>query len=164
MEIGNKIKDFCLWDNKGEKHCLEEFSAKWIVLYFYPKDNTSGCTKEATDFTEFKPEFDKKDAIIIGISPDSEESHSKFIKKFDLGILLLSDQEKEIIKYFGAWGMKKNYGKEYEGLIRSTFIISPEHELKYSWKNVKVQQKRKDGIVKHAQIVLKKLEELQQKQ
>ncbi|MEA3451844.1 MAG: peroxiredoxin [Bacteroidota bacterium] len=161
MEIGKKIKHFCLSDNNGKSHCLKDFADKWIILYFYPKDNTSGCTKEAIDFTELKTDFEDKNAVIIGISPDSEESHSKFIKKYDLGILLLSDTEKAIMRDFGAWGMKNNYGKMKEGVIRSTFIISPEHEIMYKWNNVKVQQKRKNGIVKHAETVLAKLVELQ---
>jgi len=161
MEIGKKIEHFCLPDNNGKNHCLTDFADKWIILYFYPKDNTSGCTKEAIDFTELKSDFEDKNAVIIGISPDNEESHSKFIKKYDLGILLLSDVEKKIMKYFGAWGMKNNYGKMKEGVIRSTFIISPDLEIKHKWNNVKVQQKRKSGIVKHADTVLKMLDELQ---
>jgi peroxiredoxin Q/BCP len=160
MEIGNKAVNFCLPDNTGAEHCLENYKGKWIILYFYPKDNTSGCTKEAVDFTEKKQEFENRNAVIIGVSPDSQQSHSKFIEKHNLSILLLSDLEKNVMREYGAWGMKKNYGKEYEGVIRSTFIISPDFEIVYKWHNVKVQQKRKAGIVKHVDIVLKKLDEL----
>lgn len=155
-----KASDFCLPDNNSKQHCLKDFKGKWIVLYFYPKDNTSGCTKEAIDFTELKDEFEKQGAVIIGVSPDSEQSHSKFISKYNLGILLLSDTEKKVMKEYGAWGMKKNYGREYEGVIRSTILINPDFEIEHEWHNVKVRQKRKAGEVKHAEIVLKKLIEL----
>jgi len=161
MEIGDNIIDFCLPDNENKNFCLKDFSKKWVVVYFYPKDNTSGCTKEAIDFTEKKHDFAQKNAEIIGISPDKQESHTKFIIKHNLGILLLSDTEKEVMKNYGAWGLKKNYGKEYEGVIRSTFLINPEGKIAYKWKNVKVQQKRKDGIVKHADKVFEKLVDLQ---
>jgi peroxiredoxin Q/BCP len=161
MEINDKAYEFCLKDYNEQEHCLKNFSGKWIVLYFYPKDNTSGCTKEATDFTEQKNDFEKNNAVIIGISPDKPESHSKFIKKYNLGIILLSDTQKEIMKKYGAWGLKKNYGKEYEGVIRSTFIINPDLKIAYKWHNVKVRQKRKSGTIKHSQIVLNKLLELQ---
>ncbi len=163
METGEKAFDFCLPNKNNETYCLETYRDKWVVLYFYPKDNTSGCTKEAVDFTEFKADFNKNNAEIIGISPDKPETHTKFIAKYDLGIILLSDIEKDVMKKYGAWGLKKNYGKEYEGVIRSTFLINPAGEVAYRWKNVKVQQKRKDGIVKHADIVLKKMIELQNK-
>ena len=155
-----KALEFCLPDSNSNQHCLKEFKGKWIVLYFYPKDNTSGCTKEAQDFTEMKSKFEKEGAVIIGVSPDSEQSHSKFIAKYDLGILLLSDTEKNIMKEYGAWGMKKNYGKEYEGVIRSTILINPNLEIEHEWHNVKVRQKRKSGEVKHAEIVFNKLLEL----
>lgn len=163
MEIGDKKINFCLPDNEGKEHCLKDYDNKWVVLYFYPKDNTSGCTKEAVDFTERKYDFQNKNAEIIGISPDKEQTHSKFIIKHNLGILLLSDVEKKVMKKYGAWGLKKNYGKEYEGVIRSTFLISPKGVIEYKWKNVRVQQKRKSGIIKHADKVFDKLIELQEK-
>ncbi len=163
MEIGDKYFDFCLPDANNQTYCLKDFSGKWVVLYFYPKDNTSGCTKEAVDFTEKVFEFKNNNAEIIGISPDKPESHSKFIVKHGLGVLLLSDEEKQVMKQYDAWGLKKNYGKEYEGVIRSTFLISPDGEIMYKWKNVNVQKKTKDGIVKHADVVLNKLLELQKK-
>ncbi len=162
MEVGQKAPEFCLPDQNGQQVCLSDFKGKWIVLYFYPKDNTSGCTKEAIDFTELKPEFDKLGAVIIGISKDSVQSHQKFVQKYNLGINLLSDESKEVLKAYGAWGEKKQYGKITEGTIRSTFIIDPEGIIAYKWKNVKVRQKRKSGEVKHAQVVLEKLKELMQ--
>ncbi len=162
MEIGQKAPEFCLPDQNGQQVCLNDFKGKWIVLYFYPKDNTSGCTKEAIDFTELKPEFDKLGAVIIGISKDSVQSHQKFVQKYNLGINLLSDESREVLKAYGAWGEKKQYGKVTEGTIRSTFIIDPQGNIAYKWKNVKVRQKRKSGEVKHAQVVLEKLKELMQ--
>ena len=163
MEIGEKAFDFCLRNEQEHEICLESFKSKWVILYIYPKDNTSGCTKEAIDFTERKAYFEKQNTIILGVSPDSEASHLKFISKHNLGITLLSDTEKITMKEYGAWGLKKNYGKEYEGVIRSTFIISPEGNIAHKWHNVKVQTKRKSGIVKHVDKVLEKLMELQQK-
>ena len=116
-----------------------------MVLYFYPKDNTSGCAKEAYDFTESLNDYKKLNATILGVSPDSTRSHRNFIEKQNLGITLLSDPDKKVHKAYGAWGMKKNYGKEYEGVIRSTFIISLEGKIAEIWSIVKVRVKRKDG-------------------
>ncbi len=163
MEVGQKAPNFCLPDQNEKQVCLDDFRGKWVVLYFYPKDNTSGCTKEAVDFTGLKPEFDKLGAVIIGISKDSVASHQKFVAKYDLGIKLLSDESKEVLKAYGAWGEKKQYGKITEGTIRSTFLIDPEGNIAYKWKNVRVRQKRKTGEVKHAEKVLEKLKELMDK-
>ena len=163
MEINEKAYQFCLLNDQRQEVCLNKLKDKWVVIYFYPKDNTSGCTKEAIDFTENQTEFERINAVIYGISPDSSETHIKFIAKHNLGISLLTDSEKEVMKKYGAWGLKKNYGKEYEGVIRSTFIISPKGIIAHKWHNVKVQQKRKSGIIKHSEIVLKKLIELQNK-
>lgn len=164
MEIGNKAYEFCLPNEQEQEICLKDFNNKWVILYFYPKDNTSGCTKEAIDFTEKRKDFEEKNAVILGVSPDSAATHVKFISKHNLNIPLLSDGDKEVMKTYKAWGMKKNYGKEYEGVIRSTFIISPEGIVAHKWHNVKVQTKRKAGIVKHVDIVFDKLIKLQEKQ
>ena len=110
-----------------------------MVLYFYPKDNTSGCTKEAKEFTDKKEIFEKLNAVIIGISKDSPKSHEKFISKHNLDILLLSDEEHKVLEIYGAWGKKKNYGREYYGTIRSTFLIDPEGRIVKIWKNVRVK-------------------------
>jgi len=130
--------DFCLLDAEEKNHCLRDFAGKWIVLYFYPKDNTSGCTREAVGFTQKKEEFEKPNAVIIGISPDSPKSHRKFIEKHELGILLLSDPEHTVLKKYGAWQKKKLYGREYMGVVRSTFLISPKGKVKSVWRKVKV--------------------------
>ncbi len=160
LEVGQKAPEFCLPDTNGNKVCLKDFRGKWVVVYFYPKDNTSGCTKEAQDFTELKGEYDNLGVVVMGISKDSVQSHQKFVAKHNLGITLLSDPDKEVLKAYGAWGIKKQYGKETEGTIRSTFIVDPEGNIAYRWYNVKVRQKRKSGEVKHAQIVLDKVKEL----
>ena len=160
VEIGQKAPEFCLPDTNGNEVCLKDYHGKWVVVYFYPKDNTSGCTKEAQDFTELKGEFDKLGAVVLGISKDSVQSHQKFVAKHNLGITLLSDPDKEVHKAYGAWGLKKQYGKETEGTIRSTFIVDPDGNIAHTWYNVKVRQKRKSGEVKHAQVVLEKLKEL----
>jgi peroxiredoxin Q/BCP len=146
------MKYFCLPNQDGVEICLKDLKGKWIVLYFYPKDNTPGCTTEAKEFSELIEEFEKLNAIIIGISPDSPKKHCNFIEKHNLKITLLSDEEKNVIKEFGAWGKKKMYGKEYEGLIRSTFIINPESKIVKEYKNVKAKG--------HAKKVLEDLKEI----
>lgn len=163
MKINEKIPNFCLPDQNNNNVCIDEFEGKWLVIYFYPKDNTPGCTKEANQFTEKLEEFKKLNCIVIGISPDSPSSHLNFIKKYNLQHYLLCDTNKEIIKKFGAWGIKKMYGKESEGVVRSTFIINPERKISYLWKNVKVETKKGAQTILHVDEVLSKLIELQKK-
>ncbi len=147
-----KAPEFCLPDKEGNNHCLKDYKGKWVVLYFYPKDNTSGCTKEAIGFSDKKRDFEKLGAIIIGISKDSPKSHIRFIEKHNLGILLLSDEEHKIIEAYGAWGLKKMYGKEYYSTIRSTFLIDPEGNIVEEWKKVRVNG--------HVESVYNRLKEL----
>ena len=161
IKTGNKAPDFKLPNQDDKIISPKDFTGKWIVLYFYPKDNTSGCTKEACDFTDSLKDYEKLDAVVLGISPDSTESHRNFIKKYNHKIDLLSDPNKKALKAYGAWGKKKNYGKEYEGVIRSTFIISPVGKIADIWSKVKVRVKRKEGEVRHVDIVKDRLEELQ---
>jgi len=153
--LNQKAPEFCLPNQDETEICLRDLAGKWIVLYFYPKDNTPGCTTEACDFTEAIEEFEDLDAIILGVSPDSPKKHRNFIEKKNLKITLLSDENKEVLKKYGVWGLKKMYGKEYEGVIRSTFIINPEGEIVAEWKNVKVKG--------HVEKVKEKLKELQGK-
>jgi peroxiredoxin Q/BCP len=124
-----------------------------LVLYFYPKDNTPGCSTEAIDFTALSPQFQQLNAVIIGVSPDSEKSHCRFIEKHNLTIQLLSDTEHQLAEIYQVWGLKKFMGKEYMGIKRATFLIDPQGNIAYIWSNVKVKA--------HAEAVLKKLEELQ---
>jgi len=153
IQIGQKAPSFLLNDSNEKKIHLEDFQGKWIVLYFYPKDNTSGCSLEAMDFTRLRKEFEEKNSIVIGISPDSCQSHRKFIEKKELNVLLLSDPEKEVIKKFGCWVLKKMYGKEYYGVERSTFILSPDLYISKIYRKVKAKG--------HAEKVLSDLGELQ---
>ncbi|MBT6230804.1 MAG: peroxiredoxin [Candidatus Scalindua sp.] len=161
ITVGTKAPNFSLKNQDDKEVSLKDNKGKWIVLYFYPKDNTSGCTKEAGDFTESLKDYKKLNAVIMGVSPDSTESHRNFIEKQDLDITLLSDPDKETHRAYGAWGIKKNYGKEYEGVIRSTFIISPEGKIAEAWSKVKVRVKRKDGETRHVDVVKERLKELQ---
>ncbi|EJH9387451.1 thioredoxin-dependent thiol peroxidase [Campylobacter jejuni] len=139
LNIGDKAPQFELLNQDGVKIALKDFIGKKVILYFYPKDNTLGCTTEACDFSLNYDKFGGKNAVIIGISPDSVASHEKFISKFDLKHILLSDSEKEVAKAYGAWGLKKNYGKEYEGLIRSTFVIDETGKIAQIYSNVRVK-------------------------
>jgi peroxiredoxin Q/BCP len=147
-----KAYNFCLPNQDNIEICLRDLKGKWIVLYFYPKDNTPGCTTEAKEFSELLDEFEKSGAIVIGISPDSPKKHCNFIEKHNLTITLLSDTEKEVLKAYGAWGKKKVCGRECEGVIRSTFIINPEGEIVKEYKNVRAKG--------HAAKVLENLKEL----
>ncbi len=155
VELDAVAPDFCLPNQDDVEICLRDIKGKWIVLYFYPKDNTPGCTTEACDFSEAAPDFSALNAVILGVSADSTEKHRNFIEKKDLNITLLSDEAKEMLQLYGVWQMKKNYGKEYMGIVRSTLIIDPQGVVKALWKNVKVKD--------HARIVKEKLEELQGK-
>lgn len=153
IEIGKKAPTFTLEDQHGEKVALKDLAGSWVVLYFYPKDDTPGCTTEACQFTEGIKAFEKLDATIYGVSPDSPESHRKFIEKFGLAVDLLCDPRKKMMPAYGAWGEKNMYGKITEGVIRSTVIIDPTGKVAHHWKKVKA-----DG---HAEHVKKKLQELQ---
>ncbi|NOZ60798.1 MAG: thioredoxin-dependent thiol peroxidase [Calditrichaeota bacterium] len=138
LEVGAKAPDFTLMSDEGKEVSLSDFLGKKdIVLYFYPKDNTSGCTKEACSFRDNLPQIEAKDAIVIGVSPDSVKSHQNFIAKHNLNFTLLSDPEHKVAAAYGAWGEKKNYGRVYEGIIRSTFIIGKDGTIKKVFKKVK---------------------------
>lgn len=150
-EIGQPAPGFYTTDAHSELIKLADIN-NWIVLYFYPKDNTPGCTTEAKDFSELLSEFNKLNATIIGVSPDSSASHCKFISKHNLTITLLSDPEHQLIESYGAWRLKKFMGKEFMGVARSTFLISPNKIIAHTWPNVKTKD--------HAKLVLKKLQEL----
>ncbi len=139
LKVGDPAPDFCLSDKDNKEVCLKDFKGKYAIVYFYPKDNTPGCTTEAIGFTGILPELQKLNAEVIGISPDSPESHAKFIAKKDLKVTLLSDLDKDVLKSYGKWGKKKFRGKEYIGVTRSTFLINPEGKLAYIWPKVSVK-------------------------
>lgn len=129
LEKGKKAPAFTLLDSNENKVKLSDFTGKKVVLYFYPKDNTSGCTKEAIEFTELLKKFEDKNTVILGVSPDSAASHKKFIEKHDLKVTLLSDPEKKVLEKYGAWQLKKMYGREYMGVVRSTYVIDEKGKI-----------------------------------
>ncbi|MCW4013177.1 MAG: peroxiredoxin [Candidatus Bathyarchaeota archaeon] len=153
LDIGEKAPGFCLEDPDRGEMCLKDLKGKWVVLYFYPKDNTKGCTMEALEFTAAEDEFKAKNAVIIGVSPDSLKSHTNFRQKHELSINLLSDTEKEVLESYGVWQKKKMYGREYMGGVRSTYLIDPEGKIAHVWPKVKVAG--------HVDKVMEKLSELQ---
>jgi peroxiredoxin Q/BCP len=138
IQIGSPAPDFCLPDENGKKTCLSDLKGRFLVLYFYPKDNTSACTLEAENFTDHEEEFSSLLVPVIGISPDTPESHRKFIKKHDLKVHLLSDPLHQTMESYGVWQMKKMYGKEYMGVQRTTCIIDPDGKIAAVWNKVKV--------------------------
>ncbi len=139
LEIGKLVPEFCLPNQDDVEICSRDLKGKWIVLYFYPRDNTPGCTTEACEFTEAEPEFDDMDAIILGVSADTTKKHRSFIEKKELGITLLSDESTTMMQEFGVWQLKKNYGKEYMGIVRTTLLINPEGIIKEIWNKVRVK-------------------------
>jgi peroxiredoxin Q/BCP len=153
FEIGSTAPDFCLPNQDDIEICLRDLRGKWIVLYFYPKDSTPGCTTEACEFSEAAPDFSDLDAIIIGVSADSTKRHRNFIEKQSLNITLLSDEETLMMQNYGVWQLKKNYGKEYMGIVRTTLIIDPQGVVKALWEKVKVKG--------HVEAVKEELQQLQ---
>ena len=137
-QAGRKAPAFALDNQDGDKVRLTDFAGKWVVLYFYPKDNTSGCTKEACGFTEALPNFTKLNAEVLGVSPDSVKSHQGFIAKQNLKITLLSDPDHKILEKYGVWQKKSMYGREYFGVVRTTFLIDPKGKIARVWEKVKV--------------------------
>ena len=123
LEVGIKAPDFELPDQNGEMHKLSDYLGKKVILYFYPKDNTPGCTKQACGFSELFPQFSEKGAVILGISKDSIASHKKFEEKHGLTFTLLSDTERKVIELYDVWKEKKNYGKVSMGVVRTTYLI-----------------------------------------
>jgi thioredoxin-dependent peroxiredoxin len=139
MNIGQSAPDFTGIDRDNQSISLKSFREQWLVLYFYPKDNTPGCTTQAIEFTAQLAQFRSLNAQVVGISPDSIASHGKFIDKQKLEIILLSDPEHQIAENYGVWQLKKFMGKEYMGIVRSTFLINPRGEITQIWSKVKVK-------------------------
>ena len=137
LNIGDKAPGFTLKDKDGADVSLSDFAGKKVVLYFYPKDNTSGCTKQACAFAGAYGQFKKKGAVVIGVSRDSVASHTKFAEKYSLPFILLSDPELEVIKAYGIWQEKKNYGKVSMGVVRTTFIIDEAGNISHIMPKVK---------------------------
>lgn len=155
LKVGKKAPAFNLLNQADKKVSLKDVKGKWVVLYFYPKDDTPGCTIQACDFRDDHTGLNKLDAVVLGCSPDSPESHRAFIKKFDLNYTLLSDPEKKMMRTYGAWKKQERRGKMVEGTVRSTVIIDPKGKVAYHWPSVKPAG--------HSQMVAAKLKELQSK-
>jgi peroxiredoxin Q/BCP len=139
MNIGQPAPAFTALDRHSKNISLKDFQGQWLVLYFYPKDNTPGCTTEAIEFTQQLSQFQALNAQVVGISPDSIASHGKFIDKQKLEIILLSDPEHQIAEAYHVWQLKKFMGKEFMGIIRSTFAIDPSSNIVKIWSNVRVK-------------------------
>lgn len=146
LTVGSAAPDFSLPDQNGKVHSLSGNKGKWVLIYFYPKDDTPGCTKEACAIRDEFPAFKKLKCVVYGVSADSEKSHKKFEEKYELPFTLLSDPEKKMIKAYGVWGKKKFMGREYMGIFRSSFLIDPNGKI------VKIYEKVKPEM--HAEEVL----------
>ena len=153
ITIGNKAPAFSLVNQDDQKTRLGDYAGQWLVLYFYPKDDTPGCTTEACEFTDSLKAFETLDAQVVGVSPDSPQSHVKFIKKYKLKISLLSDPQHSMMEEYQAWGEKNMYGIKRVGVIRSTVLIDPNQKVAHHWNRVKTAG--------HAQKVKEKISELQ---
>ena len=152
LKQGDRAPEFILSDQNGKKLKLSDFKGQWVLLYFYPRDNTPGCSKEACSFRDSFKEYEKIEAKVIGISTDSVESHGKFVKKYQLPFPLLADEDKKAVAQYGVWGMKKFIGKEYMGTIRTSFLIDPKGNIAKIYEKVKPAD--------HAKEVLKDLKEI----
>lgn len=153
LKIGDKAPDFQLINQDEKEISLSQYKGQWIILYFYPRDNTPGCTTEALDFSTELEVFKKLNAVVLGVSPDTVQSHCKFIEKHKLDLTLLSDLNKAVLSKFNVWQLKKMYGKEAMGVVRTTYLIDPAGKIAYIWTKVKVKD--------HVQEVKDKLMELQ---
>jgi len=152
LDVGAKAPTFALPTDGDGNVSLKDLKGKKVVLYFYPKDDTPGCTKEAISFSQHKAEFDRAGAVIIGASPDSPAKHDKFKAKHDLTVTLAADENKELCEAYGVWVEKSMYGRTYMGVERSTFLIDPEGRIAAIWRKVKVKG--------HAEAVLQAVQEL----
>ncbi len=146
LEVGKKAPDFSLLNQDEKKISLKDFIGQKVVLYFYPKDDTSGCTKEACSFSDDLPKFSKIDAVIIGVSPDSVKSHKKFSEKYKLKFDLLADEEKLVLEKYNVWKEKSMYGRKYMGVERTTFIIDEKGKIKKIFSKVKVDGHNKEVL------------------
>jgi peroxiredoxin Q/BCP len=137
LKVGDVAPKFSVATNGGGKISLADYLGQNVILYFYPKDDTPGCTKEACAFRDHFSEFKKRGAIVLGVSPDSVKSHDKFAEKFKLPFTLLADEDKKIVEAYGVWGEKSFMGKKYLGVYRVTFLIGPDGRIKKIWPEVK---------------------------
>ena len=152
IKLGQKAPLFSAFDQEGKKHSLKDYLGSWVVLYFYPKDDTPGCTKEACSFRDNFPKFKKIDATVFGVSIDSVKRHQKFAEKYELPFTLLSDEDKKNVESYGVWQKKKFMGKEYMGIVRTSFLIDPKGKIVKIYEGVKPDT--------HVEEVLRDLREL----
>jgi peroxiredoxin Q/BCP len=148
-KLGSMAKDFTLEDQDGKKHTLFDYRGKWVLIYFYPKDDTPGCTKQACAIRDALPDLKKLKITVLGISTDTVASHKKFAEKYGLPFTLLADPEKKVVKLYGVWGKKKFMGREYDGTMRTSFLVEPKGTIAKVYENVKPET--------HAEEVLKDL-------
>ncbi len=148
FEPGTPVPFFSLPDENGNTVALNTFKGKWLVLYFYPKDNTPGCTLEGKDFSDKIAEFKELGAEVVGVSPDSQKKHCDFRAKHDLKVILLSDEKHTALENYNVWQLKKMMGREYMGVVRTTFLISPEGKIEHIWEKVKVKDHVNDVLEK----------------
>lgn len=134
---GSSAPDFTLPDQNGKEHSLSDYKGTWVLLYFYPKDDTPGCTKEACSLRDMFPDFRKLKVVVLGVSTDSVKSHAKFVKKYDLPFTLLADEEKKVVNLYNVWQKKKFMEREYMGTLRSSFLINPEGKIAKIYESVK---------------------------
>lgn len=146
IETGSKAPDFKLPASNGEEVTLKDFKGKNVVLYFYPKDMTPGCTTQACDFRDRHEDFKKQNTVILGVSPDPLARHDKFIEKHGLPFILLADEEHKVAELYDVWKLKKNFGKEYMGNERSTFIIDGEGNIAKEYRKVKVKDHVEEAL------------------
>lgn len=154
LEVGAKAPDFALPDDQGKVVRLSEFRGQPVVIFFYPEDDTPGCTQQACGYRDEVSAFEELDAVVIGISPDSVESHARFRAKFKLPFLLLADPEKKVLLRYGAWGEKSMYGQTFEGLIRSSVVIDPQGRIAGVFRNVRTEGNAR-RMVEHVKKILK---------
>ncbi|MCF6147804.1 MAG: thioredoxin-dependent thiol peroxidase [Candidatus Kuenenia sp.] len=152
LKHGDRAPEFILSDQNGKKHKLSDFKGQWVLIYFYPRDNTPGCTKEACAFRDSFKEYEKSKIKVIGISTDSVEGHEKFAKKYQLPFTLLADEDKKVVEQYDVWGMKKFMGKEHMGTIRMSFLVDPKGNIAKIYEKVKPTD--------HAKEVLKDLRDI----
>jgi peroxiredoxin Q/BCP len=152
IQLNQSASDFTLPDQTGQTHSLSDYKDKWVLLYFYPKDDTPGCTTEACQIRDNWSKFKKNGIVVLGVSIDSVKKHQKFAKKFDLPFTLLADEDKKVVELYGVWGEKKFMGRTYMGIRRTSFLIDPEGKIAKVYEQVKA-----DG---HAEEVLRNFADL----
>ncbi|GAE37643.1 thiol peroxidase [Halalkalibacter akibai JCM 9157] len=146
VEVGKEAPQFSLPANNGQTVSLDSYKGKNVILYFYPKDMTPGCTTQACDFRDKTEDFSELNTVILGVSPDPVARHEKFIEKYNLPFLLLADEDHQVAEAYGVWTLKKNFGKEYMGIERSTFIIDKDGVLVKEWRKVKVKDHVEEAL------------------